>query len=224
MSEILQPQQVFNADINLAIFGRFSPRQRERFEIGATQMAETMPTALPFYKSFSAVFGPLNTSILKFPASHDMLASWDCFYSGTNPSASFVTVRCDQDGKASFLVVDDSQPSTEENRRFPRSFRRPKVKSTSDPQRNIEIVRTSLINYLDSLKLDSPNPHLESVVEGPTAHEPYVLVRSGLGVPVATYRQDGCVYEIQGMLFKPTISADNRPVQGLVNLHGKKII
>src|SRR3990167_1121144 len=88
----LQPQQFCTADINPVIFGRFSPRQKERFKIGATQMAETMPSALLFYEAFSAIFGPLNTSILKFPASQDMLASWDCFYTGTDPAASFVTV------------------------------------------------------------------------------------------------------------------------------------
>jgi len=214
----LQPQRDCNVDINPVILDNFSPHQREAVEIGAVQLAERMPLVTSAYKISLALFGPHNFEITESPTSDGRLANWDYLNIGT--LGSYVTVYSDKDGYATFSVVNDSKPRDNDGQRIPRSFRRPKVSSTLNFHEDAKIVGRNLKNYLLARKLAlSP----DTVVEGPTDDEPFVVVRKRNGMYAATYEQEnGGVYEVQGMVFEPTINIYNMSVHGSVSLLGKK--
>ncbi|OGK13863.1 hypothetical protein A2861_04625 [Candidatus Roizmanbacteria bacterium RIFCSPHIGHO2_01_FULL_38_15] len=122
----------------------------------------------------------------------------------------------DEYGNATFSVVDDSKPRIRDDQGIQR---RPNVPSTLDRFEDAKIVSENLMQCLS----DEPLKPLGSQVAGPTDDEPFVVAGKNNGKYLATYKQKDGLYEVQAMVFKPTISGDNTSVHGSVSLVGKKM-
>lgn len=212
----LQPQQFIGERINPEIVAILSNRQQFLAKADIEDMREGgMAIAIPCFMASVALFGPPIAPRITRPKDNAAKSvSWNL--SNICTPKSYVKMYVDEYGNATFSVVDDSKPRIRDDQGIQR---RPNVPSTLDRFEDAKIVSENLMQCLS----DEPLKPLGSQVAGPTDDEPFVVAGKNNGKYLATYKQKDGLYEVQAMVFKPTISGDNTSVHGSVSLVGKKM-